>query len=241
MRDLVRRETLNEITVLIPALNEIENLGELVPEIHKVFERANEKYEIVTVLSSDAAPSEIKTIEKLGAIPLLRYPTNSFGDAIRCGIYTYRDFSKYLLIMDADGSHSAISITRMVQAARDNDADVVIASRYIRGGSTDNNFILRLMSRSLNILFRFVIGIPVMDISTNYKLYNSRVFKDMELTCRNFDIIEEILVHIKKKIKKPIFIEIPDHFHRRKFGVSKRQLGPFIVSYLITLIRLRFR
>jgi dolichol-phosphate mannosyltransferase len=230
-----------EVTVLIPAIDELENLMWLIPEVRASLENVTHDFEIVVILSNEAPLEELNAVAQLGATPLIRFPTNSFGDAIRSGIYKYRETSKYILTMDADGSHSPLSLPRIVHAGRENDADVVIASRYTKGGSSDNALYLRVMSKILNYLFRLVIGIKVMDISTNYKLYNSRIFQGMELTCRNFDVIEEILLFVKFKSDNPLILEIPDHFHERKFGVSKRTLGPFILSYILTLIRMRIR
>lgn len=232
---------LKEVIVLIPAIDELKNLEWLIPEVRTSLEDVTYDFEIVVVLSNEASQEEINAVTKLGATTLIRFPTNSFGDAMRSGIYKYRDTSKYILTMDADGSHSPLSLPRIINAGRENDADVVIASRYTKGGSSDNALYLRVMSKALNYLFRMVIGIKVMDISTNYKLYNSRILQGMELSCRNFDIIEEILLFVKFKSDNPTIIEIPDHFHERRFGVSKRTLGPFIFSYILTLVRMRIR
>jgi hypothetical protein len=65
---------------------------------------------------------------------------------------------------------------------------------------------------------------------------------NINLTCNNFDIVEEILfkIHLLHNRKTQI-IEIPDHFYNRDLGVTKRKLGPFIITYIFTLVRLRFR
>ena len=64
--------------------------------------------------------------------------------------------------------------------------------------------------------------------------------KELNLKCRNFDIIEEILYKTKKHHKDIKVIEIPYSFKERMFGHTKRKLLRFIASYLITIIRLRF-
>ena len=159
---------LKEVIVLIPAIGELQNLEWLIPEVRTSLEDVTYDFEIVVVLSNEASQEEINAVTKLGATTLIRFPTNSFGDAMRSGIYKYRDTSKYILTMDADGSHSPLSLPRIINAGRESDADVVIASRYTKGGSSDNALYLRVMSKALNYLFRMVIGIKVMDISTNY-------------------------------------------------------------------------
>ena len=61
-----------------------------------------------------------------------------------------------------------MTIPRLLEHADGND--VVVASRYVPGGQTDNGVVLRVMSRSLNACFRLVLGIPCHDVSTNFKL-----------------------------------------------------------------------
>ena len=65
--------------------------------------------------------------------------------------------------------------------------------------------------------------------------------KAITLTCDNFDIVEELLFRVHQHVGKEGFRlhEVPDYFHERELGTSKRQLGPFIASYLVTLARLR--
>ena len=76
--------------------------------------------------------------------------------------------------------------------------------------------------------------------STNFKIYKSDLIRDIKLSCKNFDVVEELLLKVKVKSGPNFtFVEIPDHFQQRKFGKSKRQLTVFIVSYIATLVKLR--
>jgi dolichol-phosphate mannosyltransferase len=143
--------------------------------------------------------------------------------------------------MDADGSHSPRTIPRLVEEITKNDTDIVIASRYIDGGSTDNSLVLRAMSKILNYTFALVLGLKIKDISTNFKIYKRELLLDSNLVCKNYDIVEEILLEAKKIKPNLKVLEIPDHFHERVYGESKRKLSVFIATYLATLIRLRFR
>jgi dolichol-phosphate mannosyltransferase len=142
--------------------------------------------------------------------------------------------------MDADGSHEPTSIIRLVNEAKQSGADIVIASRYISGGKTENSMVLKLMSKILNKIFSLILGIGCKDVSTNFKIYRSDLIRDIELSCKNFDVVEELL--LKAKIKSGAnfsFVEIPDHFQQRKFGETKRKLSVFIMSYIVTLVKLR--
>ena len=227
------------LSIVIPAYDELLNLRELVPEIKRVTKQLqNFSTEILIVLPSIAKPEEIQEIKDFGATVIIRQPTDSFGDALRSGFAAVSDTSEFVLVMDADYSHNPLAITRLLAAS--SGAHVVVASRYTHGGTTANSLLLKIMSRLLNLAYSIVLGINCRDISTNYKLYRRSDLKNIVLNCKDFDIVEEILFQVKSIHGHSFVIrEVPDHFSERKFGVTKRQLGPFIISYFRTLVRLK--
>ena len=227
------------LSIVIPAYDELLNLRELVPEIKRVTKQLqNFSTEILIVLPSIAKPEEIQEIKNFGATVVMRQPTDSFGDALRGGFAAVSDTSEFVLVMDADYSHNPLAITRLLAAS--SGAHVVVASRYTHGGTTANSLLLKIMSRLLNLAYSIVLGINCRDISTNYKLYRRSDLKNIVLNCKDFDIVEEILFKVKSIHGHSFVIrEVPDHFSERKFGVTKRQLGPFIISYFRTLVRLK--
>jgi dolichol-phosphate mannosyltransferase len=72
--------------------------------------------------------------------------------------------------MDADGSHAPEELPRLLDALR--DADVVLGSRYVRGGTVVNwPFRRLLLSRGGNIYTRVVLGLPLKDATGGYRAY----------------------------------------------------------------------
>ena len=225
----------------MPAYDELPNLRELLPRLFGVLQSEEGVDAEVLVVLPDWAPKvEQDEIAALGATPVLRQPSDSFGDALRSGFAAARDDSEYVITLDADGSHDPETIRSMLAAAP--GADVVIGSRYVAGGATDNSLPLRVMSKSLNVVYGKVLGISCKDISTNYKLYRRDDLQRISLKCRDFDVVEEILFRLRD-LHGPGFrvAEVPDHFRERVHGVTKRRLGPFVVSYVVTLVRLRWQ
>lgn len=228
------------LTVVLPAYDELDNLRILLPELHEVLDGLTSwRTSIHVVLRCEPAPGEEDEVRALGAVPVRRGPTDSFGDAIRTGIASVDAESTHVVFMDADGSHPPETIPRLLEQGDGND--VVVASRYIDGGQSDNGLVLRAMSRSLNLCFRMVLGIPCRDVSTNFKLYRREQLQSITLTCDKFDIVEEILFRLQRLVSpRALRIhEVPDYFRERRHGESKRQLGPFVAAYLVTLTRLR--
>jgi len=139
--------------------------------------------------------------------------------------------------MDADGSHAPEFIANLYKYR--NEYDVVIASRYVKGGASQNSKILIFMSYIVNMFYSIFLNLNCKDVSNSFKLYDALLLKDLNLVSNNFDIIEEILYKLKKARKDLRIYEIPYYFRGRMFGHSKRNLFIFALSYLFTLMRLR--
>lgn len=226
------------LSVVMPAYGELPNLRHLLPRLRVLSAQLGVALELLIVLPVEAPEAEMEEVRRLGGQPLRRHPTDSFGDAIRSGLAAIAPSAVAVVTMDADGSHSPETIARLWE--RRGDAHVVVASRYVLGGSSDNSTVLRCMSRSLNVVYSLVLGIRCRDISTNFKLYRAQDLRRVQLECNDFDVVEELLFAVRRLHGSAFRIcEIPDRFHSRQHGVTKRRLGPFILSYLRTLLRLR--
>jgi dolichol-phosphate mannosyltransferase len=222
------------LSIVIPSFKESENLEIILPRLIKSLSILNIEYEILIIdspISNDDTP---EVCNKYDVNYKLRENGISYGDAIRTGIQSAK--GERLLIMDADGSHDP-DFVRVLWKFH-GDYDVVIASRYVQGGSTENSKILNLMSWILNITYRIVLQINCKDISNSFKIYKTRQLKELNLSCNDFDIVEEILFKLNKR-SKISFKEVPYTFKRRITGTSKRNLILFIFKYVITLAKLR--
>ena len=240
MTATARESPSTSLSVVIPAYEELPNLRELLPRLLSTLDDVpGLEAEVIVVLPRIASEDEIREVEELGARAVIRSPTDSFGDAIRTGIDSTSASSSLVATMDADGSHDPSGIPRMLAVAA--SADVVVASRYTAGGRTENAFLLKGMSRLLNVAYGMILRIDCRDISTNFKLYRRDDVYQLQLGCTDFDIVEEIIFRIRQKHGDAFrVVEIPDHFYERKHGVTKRRLGPFTISYIATLLRLRW-
>lgn len=223
-----------ELSVVLPAYAEEENLMFLLPRLSEILRSLKIKYEILVIDSYTPLDYSKDVCKKFDAIHINRMDNNSFGSAIRTGIEKSK--GKYIIFMDADGSHSPEFINKLYEKRCDNC--VVIASRYIDGGHTDNSKLLVFMSKILNLIYAITLRLKINDISNNYKMYDSVLLKKLKLNCNNFDIVEEIIYKIVRQNKKVNIIEIPYTFKKRIFGHTKRNLLLFIIMFIFTLIRL---
>lgn len=225
-----------KLCVVIPAYLEEENLRLLLPRLRQVLGSLGVRHEVLVVDAHEPLDNTKDVCDEFNARYLNRSGGNLFGDAIKTGIR--ETYGEYTIFMDGDGSHSPEFIRNLYGGLEDND--IVIASRYVEGGSTDNTRILIVMSHMVNLLYSLILNLKCKDVSNSFKIYRTSLLKGLTLRCDNFDIVEEILFKIKKSHRDVKIKEIPFAFKKRMFGHTKRNLFAFMFSFLITLIRLRF-
>jgi dolichol-phosphate mannosyltransferase len=225
-----------KLSLIMPCYLEEENLRLLLPRLVKELTSIGDEFEILIIDTMQPMDNTEEVCKANNVTYISRERGNNYGDAIRTGIKYAR--GEYTIFMDADGSHSP-EFVHTLYTYKD-EFDVVIASRYIAGGSTDNSRLLILMSYITNITYSRLLNLPYKDISNSFKLYQTRYLKELTLRCKNFDIVEEIFYKIKKYHEGIKVLEIPYSFKERMFGHTKRNLFFFILAYIITIFRLRF-
>ena len=226
-----------KVSIIIPSFLEEENLRIIIPRLRNEMQKLGDHYEILIIDTLRALDNTEDVCQENNVTYINRTKGNHYGDAIRTGIE--RALGEHIIFMDADGSHSPEFIKSLYRYR--NDYDVIIASRYVEGGATDNNSILIFMSWVVNFIYSKVLNLNCRDVSNSFKLYQANLLKKLNLHCNNFDIVEEILFKSKKINKKLKIKEVPYSFKKRMFGKTKRNLFLFMISYVFTLLILRFR
>ncbi len=224
------------ISIVLPAYREEENLVNILPRINKVMTENSLDYEVLVVDTLEPIDNTAKVCEENNVRYNPRRGGNNYGDAIRTGFADAK--GEFTVVMDADGSHDPEKIIEFYKTINEQNADLIIGSRYCKGGYTDNNFILKFMSWALNVTYRIFFGLKVKDVSDSFRMYRSEQIKALSLECDNFDIVEEILIKLNLSKKGYKIIEIPISFNKRAAGESKRKLVKFIFSYIKTISRL---
>lgn len=225
-----------DLSVIIPAYLEEENLRLLLPRLKTVLSALKIKFEINVIDTLEPMDNSKAVCQVNGVNYLNRENGNYYGDAVRTGIKYAQ--GKYVIFMDGDGSHTPEFIDQLIKYKE--DFDVVIASRYVAGGITDNSRTLILMSKIVNILYSLILKLECKDVSNSFKLYRLEKLKNLNLYLKNFDIIEEILFKMKKNDKDLKIKEVPYTFKQRMFGHTKRNLFVFAFSYFFSLLKLKF-
>lgn len=226
------------ISVCLLAYKEADNLRVLLPQVKEYVGKCGEKYEIF-VIDGIKSADDTEEVCKEHDVRYYNQKYPNFGGAYRTGI-EIAQYDKFL-IMDADGSHPVTAIPAIYNMYKTGQYDVVIGSRYVKGGVTNDYMISILLSRILNVVFRICLGLKGKDLSTDFRMYDSAQLKQCELECQYFDIVEEILLKLElnKTDKQKLRIgETPIYFDKRIGGDSKRDMGKFVIGFVKTIFRL---
>jgi dolichol-phosphate mannosyltransferase len=218
------------VSVVIPAWNEAETMQELLGRIRAALEPLAREIEILVVVPApeDAAAEAARA----GGAEVLVQMRPGYGGALKEGLLASR--GEYVITMDADLSHPPEAIPQLM-AHRD-DAEVVIASRYVAGGSAKMPSVRALLSRILNLIYRRVLAVPVLDMSSGFRGYQRKILDELALESEKYDILEEILV--KSYSLGWHVLEIPFDYQLRAAGKSHANVVGFTPHFLSTLLRL---
>jgi dolichol-phosphate mannosyltransferase len=220
-----------QMSVIIPALNEGNNLKVLLPRLHQVVSAlAPHEYEMV-VVDGGSTDDTVQVVRSLGA-RVVNQEEPGYGGALKAGFQAAQ--GDYLLTLDADLSHDPAFVERMWHDRQ--EAEVIVASRYVPEGSAHMPVVRKVLSLILNRFFTVGLSLPLHDISSGFRLYNSSAIRDLQLESSDFDVLEEILIRCYAegwRIK-----EVPFQYLPRRQGNSHVSLLRFGVAYLRTFGRM---
>ena len=219
-----------DLTVIIPAWNERENIQALVPAVQEIVGGLGLRTQIV-VVDGGSRDGTAEAATQLGARAVLQQE-RGYGGALLAGFASAT--APYVLTMDADLSHPPTFIADLW--AHREQAELIIASRYVPGGKATVSPSRRVLSVILNALFRIVLRVPARDLSSGFRLYRREALQQLHLRSRDFDVLEEILVLVYRHGWR--ILEVPFHYMPRQSGSSHAKLIRFGWAYIKTLVRM---
>lgn len=220
-----------DISVVLPVINERDNLRVLIPRLHTILEREKLSHEIIVVHgnSTDGTP---ETARELGA-RVVAERQRGYAGALTTGFAEAQ--GQYVLTLDADLSHEPDFVARMWYAR--SRGDIVIASRYVPGGVAYTSFLRKTLSDILNFTLRRMLAMPVGDLSSGFRLYRREALSGLALESHNFEVLEEILV--KAYSRGFTVTEVPLTYFPRESGRSHVRLIRFGIDLTRAALKLR--
>jgi len=227
------------LSIIIPTYNERDNIEILIPKIDTVLKNIKIPYEIVIVddNSPDGTAEFAEMLSKTYPIKVVKRPGKlGLSSAVLDGFKISE--GSMIAVMDADLQHPPEVLPNMLEKIIKDQCDVVIASRYIRGGSAGGlSPFRRLVSQGAILIAKLLLPCvrKVRDPMSGYFMFKREVIKDVtsKMNPRGFKILLEVLV--MGKVGK--VCEVPYTFGKRQKGQSKLKPSE-IINYLVHILDL---
>jgi len=211
-------DTKTLISIVVPTYNERDNIRPLVENISSLSENHKLPLELI-IVDDDSPDGTSDEARKLQTRIPLRIITRRWRRGLSSAVIEGFEIAKGEIfgIMDADLSHDFRIIPQMVKAIVEENHDIAIGSRYIKGGGFDKRWPFKRRALSF-IGTQFARRlIPVHDPLSGFMLFKKEILSGVKLNTYGFKIALEILVRTNSnKIR-----EIPYLFVNREKGKSK--------------------
>ncbi len=218
------------VSVLILTSNEGGNVQDLLEGVKSELNKLKVSFELL-IVDANSTDSTCEEARRCGA-RVIQQQGSGYAAALREGMQAVE--GKYVLCLDADGSHPPSLIESFWRSRKENA--IIIGSRYVPGGSSDAPLFRRFLSSFLNLVFSRIVSLPVRDLSSGYRLYPRRLLQPEIYQSTGFEILIEMAV--RAFCDGYGFVEVPLVYKRRRHGISHAKIFPLAKSYFRILIKL---
>ncbi|MFI5219000.1 MAG: polyprenol monophosphomannose synthase [Bacteroidia bacterium] len=226
---------MSESLVIIPAYNEKENIVKIIESVFSLPQ--NFHVLIVDDNSPDGTAAIVKELQNKFSGNLFleeRAGKAGLGTAYIHGFkWGLKKGYEFIFEMDADFSHNPNDLPLLLDACKNNGADLAIGSRYVKGVTVVNWPIWRvIMSYYASAYVRLITRMPVRDATAGFKCYRRKVLETINLDKIKF-IGYAFQIEMKFTAWKFGFnlMEVPVIFVDRKEGKSKMHSGIFSEAF----------
>ena len=213
-----------QISIIIPTYNESKNILQVLKSIGE-----NLPTRILTeaIIVDDNSPdgtgkmvedyiNSVKKIANYTIDIIHRKAKSGLSSAILKGIQHAKGDT--IVVMDSDFSHSPQIIPRLLDTLKKYQCDIVVASRYVKGGKIKEWSVKRkLLSKIATLIAKKGLGVKITDPMSGFFAFKRQIIKGLRFDAIGYKMLLEILVKTKGASVK----EIPYTFTDRKFGSSK--------------------
>jgi dolichol-phosphate mannosyltransferase len=233
---------MQRVLIIVPTYNERENLPSLIEQIHGRLPAAD-----VLIVDDNSPDGTGLLAEAMAAkdrrVHVIRRPGKlGLGTAYITGFrYALERGYPFIFEMDADFSHDPGYLPTMLEAAAER-ADLVIGSRRVPGGATENwGLGRRLLSAGGSLYARVVLGLGVRDLTSGYKCFRREVLEAIDLdSVRSEGYSFQIEMTYRALCRGFRVAEVPIVFVDRRVGQSKMSRRIFVEAlFMVWQLRLQ--
>ncbi|RKS07976.1 dolichol-phosphate mannosyltransferase [Nocardiopsis sp. Huas11] len=234
----------SRLTVVVPTYDEAANLPRLVGQL-----MALDLPELRIVVVDDNSPdgtgeiADKLAVEHRGRISVVHRTTkDGLGRAYVAGMtHALDEGAEFVVQMDADLSHPVGYVPQLLGTLHSTNADVVIGSRYVAGGSLSERWGVsrRLLSGWANTYVKTLLSMPVRDVTAGFKIWRASALRVLDLPgIESTGYAFQVEMHYRAFRRGQKMMEIPIHFEDRVEGESKLD-GAVALEAALRPLRLR--
>ena len=227
-----------KLSIIIPAYNEEETVGEVLKKILNVNLTGLHLEKEIIVVDDGSTDKTAQRVSHFSDVQLLQHKCNQGKTAaIRTGLASAT--GDILLIQDADLEYDPEDYPKLVHPIVTKRAEVVYGSRFMgRGAPMNMSLPFFIANRLGTLLTNFLYGSYLTDEATCYKVFTRKAISDVTFQSDGFGFCPEVTI---KLLKKGIAIhEVPVHYTARKRGKKFRPLDALTILRILLVNRLRF-
>ena len=204
------------VCVIIPAYNESMVIKKVLEEVIKFAD--------ITVVVDDGSSDLTANFALEYPVILLQHPLNlGQGAALQTGLdYALSQPIDYIVTFDADGQHSPEQIPQLVDICKRGGYDVVLGSRFLKGGKAENIPSSRRFALKLATIFsKWITGLKITDTHNGFRVITKSAAAQIKITHIGMAHASEILSQISKLDLK--YCEAPVTIRYSEYSNKKGQ------------------
>lgn len=237
------------VAVILPTYNEEENIAEIIRLVLDQQKNVSKDYRLVVVVSDSHSPDKTgQVVKDLGKkdkrITYLDVKKRGIGVGLIEGIRHAKDKLKADIIiqMDADLSHDPSAIPIFLDKINEG-YDLVLGSRFIRGGENKLEFYRKFLSWSASMVVRILSGMfKVKEWTTSYRAFTVDRFNKIDLTpipWQSATFVTQPAFAYYAILSGAKYTEVPIVFVDRRAGYSKMQIFRYIIDVVSYFSKIR--
>jgi len=236
---------MTKIAAIVPAYNEEKAIAAVVNNINQIAQSNNLSIDVIVV--NDCSKDNTENIISSLCCIAINLPINlGIGGAVQTGFkYAFENNYDYAIQIDGDGQHPAEEIPKLLNAAKENNYDVVIGSRFITKEGFQSSALRRTGITIFKRLNKFLTGVIIYDSTSGFRLINKKVLAQVnEYYPDEYPEPESIIIYALNNFK---IGEVQVEMKERQGGVSSIGFTSSIyymikvsLAIIFTFIRIKF-
>lgn len=208
------------VSVVLLIFAEKQTIYDIVSRLGTLIE--DSLHEIILLVAASAPADTLAICERaVASSPLVRLSMQKAnpgaGLAVRQGIAEAT--GTHILLMDSDGEMDVETVPRMVAALAQHEADMVVGSRWAKGGGAEGYDRFKyVLNRGYQTLFRVLFRTRIHDLTLGFKLARAEVMKSLPWTSQFHDIGCETTMRVLRA--GYLVTEVPTVWRKRTEGAS---------------------